>query len=44
MCGIAGIFAHHEAAPPVRVEEVLRIREAMQIPGSGWGWVMGFSG
>jgi asparagine synthase (glutamine-hydrolysing) len=33
MCGIAGIFAHHEAAPPVRVEEVLRIREAMQARG-----------
>ena len=33
MCGIAGIFAYHEAAPPVRVEEVLRIREAMQARG-----------
>jgi asparagine synthase (glutamine-hydrolysing) len=33
MCGIAGIFAHDEAAPPVRVEEVLKIREAMQARG-----------
>src|SRR3989339_1562484 len=33
MCGIAGIFAYHEAAPPVRAEEVLRIREAMQARG-----------
>ena len=33
MCGIAGIFAYHNAAPPVRVEEVLKIREAMQARG-----------
>jgi asparagine synthase (glutamine-hydrolysing) len=33
MCGIAGIFAHHNAAPPVRAEEVLKIREAMQARG-----------
>jgi len=29
MCGIAGIFAYGEAAPPVDEEELLRIREAM---------------
>src|SRR3989339_1974556 len=33
MCGIAGIFAYHEAAPPVRAEDVLRIGEAMQARG-----------
>src|SRR5674476_863491 len=33
MCGIAGIFAYQNAAPPVRVEEVLRIRAAMQSRG-----------
>ena len=33
MCGIAGIFAHHQAAPPVRGEEALKIREAMQARG-----------
>jgi len=33
MCGIAGIFAYHNAAAPVRVEEVLKIREAMQARG-----------
>jgi len=29
MCGIAGIFAHGAASPPVEAEELLRIREAM---------------
>jgi asparagine synthase (glutamine-hydrolysing) len=29
MCGIAGIFAYRESAPPVDREELLRIREAM---------------
>jgi len=29
MCGIAGIFAYHESAPPVDPDELLRIREAM---------------
>ena len=33
MCGIAGIFAHHNASPPVSVDEVLKIREAMQSRG-----------
>lgn len=29
MCGIAGIFAYGQSAPPVEQEELLRIREAM---------------
>jgi len=29
MCGIAGIFAYRESAPPVNAEELLRIREHM---------------
>lgn len=29
MCGIAGIFAYRESAPPVDERELLRIREAM---------------
>lgn len=29
MCGIAGIFAYGQSAPPVDQEELLRIREAM---------------
>ena len=29
MCGIAGVFAYHDAAPPVDREELLRIRDAM---------------
>lgn len=29
MCGIAGIFAYRESAPPVDRQELLRIREAM---------------
>ncbi len=29
MCGIAGIFAYRESAPPVDEQELLRIREAM---------------
>ena len=33
MCGIVGIVAYHNAAPPVRVEEILKIREAMQARG-----------
>jgi asparagine synthase (glutamine-hydrolysing) len=33
MCGIAGVFAYHNAAAPVRVEEVLEIREAIQVRG-----------
>ena len=33
MCGIAGIFAYHKTAPPVRVEEAMRIREAMRTRG-----------
>ncbi len=43
MCGIAGIFAYGNAAPPVDREELLRIREAMQVRGpDGVGlWVSG---
>lgn len=33
MCGIAGIFAYGADAPPVDVEELLRIREAMVTRG-----------
>jgi asparagine synthase (glutamine-hydrolysing) len=33
MCGIAGIFAHHNSSPHVSVDEVLKIREAMQSRG-----------
>lgn len=29
MCGIAGIFAYSDAAPPVNREELLRVRDAM---------------
>src|SRR4051794_23532910 len=29
MCGIAGIFAYGQSAPPVDEQELLRIREAM---------------
>src|SRR6266852_3949633 len=29
MCGIAGIYAYRETAPPVDGDELLRIREAM---------------
>ena len=29
MCGITGIFAYRESAPPVDRDELLRIREAM---------------
>lgn len=28
MCGIAGIFAYSDSAPPVGPEEILKIREA----------------
>ena len=43
MCGIAGIFAYSDAAPPVDREELLRIREAMTVRGpDGAGiWVSG---
>ncbi len=33
MCGIAGIFAYRDTAPPVDREELLRIREAMRVRG-----------
>jgi asparagine synthase (glutamine-hydrolysing) len=33
MCGIAGILAYHNAAPPAKVEEILKIREAMSSRG-----------
>lgn len=33
MCGIAGIFAYRDQAPPVDREELLRIREAMRLRG-----------
>ena len=33
MCGIAGVFAYHDAAPPVDLEELLRIRDAMTARG-----------
>jgi asparagine synthase (glutamine-hydrolysing) len=33
MCGIAGIFTYHNSVPPTDVEEILRIREAMQSRG-----------
>jgi len=33
MCGIAGIFAYHGAAPPVDRDELLRVREAMRLRG-----------
>ena len=33
MCGIAGIFAYRDQAPPVDKEELLRIREAMRLRG-----------
>ncbi len=33
MCGIAGIFAYHNSAPPIDVEETLKIREAMRPRG-----------
>ncbi len=33
MCGIAGIFAYDDQAPPVDTEELLRIREAMRLRG-----------
>ena len=33
MCGIAGIFAYHGAAPPVDLDELLRVREAMRLRG-----------
>jgi asparagine synthase (glutamine-hydrolysing) len=33
MCGIAGIFAYHHSAPPVKVEEIVKIREAMRSRG-----------
>ena len=33
MCGIAGIFAYGNDAPPVDTEELLRVREAMRMRG-----------
>src|SRR5207245_6505949 len=33
MCGIAGIFAYHDAAAPVDCAELLRIRDAMLMRG-----------
>jgi asparagine synthase (glutamine-hydrolysing) len=33
MCGIAGIFAYHNAAPPVDADEAVKIREAMRPRG-----------
>ena len=33
MCGIAGIFSYHDAAPLVDRQELLRIREAMLARG-----------
>jgi asparagine synthase (glutamine-hydrolysing) len=33
MCGIAGTFAYHPSAPPVDVEESVKIREAMRARG-----------
>jgi asparagine synthase (glutamine-hydrolysing) len=33
MCGINGIFAHHDSAPPVDRGEVVRVRDAMRIRG-----------
>ncbi|HLZ34367.1 MAG TPA: asparagine synthase (glutamine-hydrolyzing) [Nitrospira sp.] len=33
MCGVAGIFAYRDQAPPVDQEELLRIREAMRSRG-----------
>jgi asparagine synthase (glutamine-hydrolysing) len=33
MCGIAGIFAYGDDAPPVDAEELLRVREAMRARG-----------
>lgn len=33
MCGIAGIFAYSDAAPPVVPEEILKIRDAMESRG-----------
>jgi len=39
MCGIAGIFAYHNAAPPVEQAELLRIREAMVARGPDGAWL-----
>ncbi|MEP7305902.1 MAG: asparagine synthase (glutamine-hydrolyzing) [Acidobacteriota bacterium] len=33
MCGVAGVFAYDDAAPPVDREELLRIRESMRSRG-----------
>src|SRR5688500_1896972 len=43
MCGIAGLFGYHEAAPPVDREELLRIRDALLTRGpDGEGlWISG---
>jgi asparagine synthase (glutamine-hydrolysing) len=33
MCGLAGILAYHDAAPPIDGEEILTMRESMQSRG-----------
>jgi asparagine synthase (glutamine-hydrolysing) len=33
MCGLAGIVAYHNSAPPIDAEEILKIRESMQSRG-----------
>jgi asparagine synthase (glutamine-hydrolysing) len=33
MCGINGVFAYREAAPPVDREEVMRVRDSMRVRG-----------
>ena len=45
MCGIVGIFAYHNSAPPVDAEEALKMREAMRPRGadggaSPQGWII----
>lgn len=43
MCGIAGVFAYRDAAPPVNIDELVRVRDAMAARGpDGAGlWVAG---
>jgi len=39
MCGINGIFAYGESAPPVDEAELLRTREHMiKLKRSSWPW------
>jgi asparagine synthase (glutamine-hydrolysing) len=33
MCGVVGILAYHNAAPPIDREEIVRIRQAMRSRG-----------